>query len=80
MNKEEMQRIKEEIIALRRELKRVEITEKRTGLRYKLIDYRIQKLHSSFIDARQVQLLHTLAELRHVWGKRLNWTDEDFKK
>ena len=75
-----MQLIKAEIIALKRELKRVEITEKRTGIRYKLINHRIHKLHNSFINARQIHLLHTLAELRRVWGKRLNWTDEDFKQ
>tara|TARA_R110000765_G_scaffold23624_5_gene59622 strand:+ start:2730 stop:2972 length:243 start_codon:yes stop_codon:yes gene_type:complete len=80
MRHEELKKIKSEIADLKRELKRVEITEKRTGIQYKLIDWRIQKLKSQFVNAREIQLLHTLAELRHVWGKRLNWTDEDFKK
>ena len=80
MRHEELKKIKSEICDLKRELKRVEITEKRTGIQYKLIDWRIQKLKQQFVNAREIQLLHTLAELRHVWGKRLNWTDEDFKK
>jgi len=80
MKQDELKKIKSEIADLKRELKRVEITEKRTGVQYKLIDWRIQKLKSQFVNAREIQLLHTLSELRHVWGKRLNWTDEDFKK
>lgn len=80
MRQEELKKIKSEICDLKRELKRVEITEKRTGIQYKLIDWRIQKLKQQFVNAREIQLLHTLAELRYVWGKRLNWTDEDFKK
>lgn len=80
MRHEELKKIQSEIADLKRELKRVEITEKRTGIQYKLIEWRIQKLKSQFVNAREIQLLHTIAELRHVWGKRLNWTDEDFKK
>jgi hypothetical protein len=78
MYKEDMQRLQVEILDLVRERARIEREVPRSSLIYKRITLQIHRKQEDFNDTKQLALRGTLAELRRVWGKRLNWTDKDF--
>ena len=77
--KERLRTYRMKLVQLLEERDRLRTQYGRNSARAKILDQEINWTAKEYAAARKVMLKITLEELKADWGKRLGWTDEDFK-